>query len=87
MLDLLVGCRATYSDDNVHIEGVVVKITKADRHIAWLLDSKGRIHSPRLRDIKIHPDDVNFIISLNKDYSLRKEILTKETNRFEILDL
>jgi hypothetical protein len=93
MNDLLIGCKIllTPSDGEVE-EGIIVGRgagAMGDMNILWVLCPNGQIEGWKILSdvVKIHPDDVKFIQTLNKDYKLRKKILESSSNRFELLDI
>ena len=88
MSDLLVGCRVIIDGEG---EGIIVKWDRGPQNdkILWVLFSDGQLFGKQAEhsSIRIHPDDVKFIVALNKNYKLREKILSRTTNRLNILDL
>jgi hypothetical protein len=89
MSDLLVGCKVKYSKNSKEHEGIVLKVDRSQGgyKMAWVLMEDGSVEESYATSLTIDPDDVKFIYAMNKDYKLRRKILTERTERFEILDL
>jgi len=89
MSNLLVGCRAIYVEKGNDIEGVIVRVdrSKSGYNMIWILESNGNVSEQYLSSVKVHADDVKFLIRLSKSYKVREKMLTERTDRFEIMDL
>ena len=88
MSDLLVGCRASVADAAIK-DGIIVKVDRshAGGRYVWILLPDGSVTTESIDCIIVHPDDVKFIIRMNRNYKLREQNISQKTERFEMLDL